>query len=92
MVSTQNENLITMIPNPFKGSFTVNIKVLADSDPVSLMVYDLTGRLLYEYQGKEEFGMHKYNVPVNSGASMLIVKACSGSYCKSQKMIQNEMQ
>jgi hypothetical protein len=84
--------LISMTPNPFKNSFTVTIQVLADNDPVSISVYDVTGRLLYQYDATEDFGAHVYTVPVQSGTSMLIVKACSGAYCKSQKMIQNEME
>ena len=77
--------------NPFKNSFTVSFNILTDAESTAITVYDITGRLVYQHSGTESFGKHSYNVPVNSGTSLYIVKACVGGECKTQKMVRYEM-
>jgi hypothetical protein len=92
-LSTDADNAaISITPNPFKESFNVAFDVLIDGEKTSIKVYNLTGQLLFEHSGTESIGQHSYNIPVNASASLYIVEACMGGNCKSQKMIQNEME
>ena len=89
-LSEKVNSSITMLPNPFKSGFTVNFNVSTDGESTAITVFDITGRLVYQHSGTETLGVHSYNVPVNSGTSLYIVKACVGGECKTQKMVRYE--
>jgi len=82
---------ITFVPNPFKNSFTVNYQTLTDNDNTMITVYDLTGRLVYEHSNIDSKGYHDVTIPVNSSASMFIVRTCINGKCTSQKMVKYEI-
>jgi|GEM_PF-2297385 len=55
-----NISSVDVYPNPFKNSFTTNIKVSRPSD-ISIFVYDITGKLVEETHAKHvETGVFSY--------------------------------
>jgi hypothetical protein len=80
--------VISISPNPFKSSFNVSYQTMVDNEKVSVNVYDLTGRLIYEQSMSESMGYHTITVPVNSSASIYIVKACLNGNCITQKLVK----
>lgn len=60
-------NKVTLFPNPiFEDDLNIEIEVL-ESDNLSLYVYDINGRLIYE-SAKKKFnrGNHRLSVPTNT--------------------------
>lgn len=86
-------DLVAVVPNPFNPSTTIQYSLAAQSS-VSIVVYDVAGRLVRELVNRTEpagarratwEGVDAQGVPVASG--VYFVKMSAGSFTRTMKMV-----
>lgn len=90
VVEAPSANPISILPNPFSDNFQVKFSTVDNLTDISIEVYDLSGRQIYNNRESVLIGNHSYFIPVNSSASMFVIKVCVGNECQTQKMVQYE--
>jgi hypothetical protein len=69
-----SSNAVTVYPNPFNGSFNINVEVYSASD-LNIYVYDLTGKIVEEKTSvRAEMGTFKYTLGSKLSSGLYFVK------------------
>ena len=76
---TSLENLVSIYPNPNTGNFTLDFKNI-NSKPVTVKMYDVFGRLVYEKSFTEK--KTEINVNLAKGIYQLSIETNSGTINK----------
>jgi hypothetical protein len=70
-VQTQGNALLQNIPNPFKFSTEVSIRLQA-SDDISLILYDMSGKQCAAYSAFLAAGQHSFNLKVGAAQAYIL--------------------
>jgi len=70
-VQTQGNALLQNIPNPFKFSTEVSIRLQA-SDNISLVLYDMSGKQCAAYSAFLAAGQHSFNLKVGAAQAYIL--------------------
>lgn len=85
---TKVPNNIDIYPNPFTNDFHIKFNVTNDNTNVSIVISDITGKVVYEQKKSYDIGNQDLLMNIQSTSSILIVKVRIGNEFKIQKLIK----
>jgi hypothetical protein len=86
-VSLGNDS-ITIFPNPFANKVQIAFNVDKDETPVSIIVTDVLGNLVYEKESLFQTGKQNEPIKISASSSLYIVKVCVGNQCTIKKLVK----
>jgi hypothetical protein len=79
---------VNIYPNPFSDNINMDMDIVQASSNASIIVTDITGRLVYEHKGSYSQGKASLKIPIVGSASLYIVKVCIDNDCTIQKLVK----
>ncbi|GEM_PF-3059938 len=86
-VSLGNDS-ITIFPNPFANKVQIAFNVDKDETPVSIIITDVLGNLVYEKESLFQTGKQNEPIKISASSSLYIVKVCVGNQCTIKKLVK----